>query len=752
MANEIEIIATPSHERHRFHNSDGDVAIFSAVVDGAEAEAADVSLKGPADDNEPALQLPYRFYGRWTNYKNKRTGITEKQFAYSSMIRSGNPKGRSAIVAYLSCCQGIGKVLAGRIYAALGESSLRVCREEPEAAAEQVSRLDLKQAESLAAWLEENSRLEEIMVEMAGLLKGRGFPRELPKLVVAEWGNKAPEIIRRNPYRLMEFSGVGFSKADALYLELGHSPDRLKRQTLCCVHAIANAPNGDTWQYVEVARQAVRQNIAGTAARPEDAIRLAVRAGLLTPLYTDGINGPPDMLGDTYWLSSAKQAKSERIVAEETQRIMASGARWPAPNDDSLSLHQSNQMFAAIASSPMGVLAGSPGTGKTYTAATIVRAIIDYAGVEQVRIAAPTGKAAVRLTESMDLAGVPVTATTIHSLLGSDGSSFGFGKLNPLDGMFFILDESSMIDTDLMASFLSAVPEGGRVLLIGDTNQLLPVGHGAPLRDMVAGGVPTGELTEVRRNAGAIVEACAAIRRNESFKIDGNLSLLNGETAVDIVRECQSTWGFDPIWEVQLVTAVNTKSDLSRRALNEQLQAALNTNEERTGPFRLGDKVICTKNGWLKPMGEPGPGVVVNQDGDVRVANGEIGRVDAIDGKRMHVSLQSPGRVVRVPVGFKRGESEEGDTGCNFDLAYAISVHKSQGSEFPCVVICLDPSPAAGRVGDRAWIYTAISRAKQQCVLWGDLKVASKWCARNRIAMRKTFLRERIERMEAVTV
>lgn len=761
MPNEIEIVATPRFERRRFHNDDGDVVILTASLDDTALDEA-VCLKGPADDEGPVCGMPYRFWGRWSKYLNKRTGVEESQFSYSSYVRSGTPKGRDAVIAYLSCCEGIGKVFASRIYTALGEDSIRVCREEPEKAMGEVDGLGRNYAPAgiplgrhLAAWLAYNADQEETMAELAGLLKGRGFPRETPKLAVKEWGNRAPVLIRKNPYLLMRFDRIGFRRTDAMYLDLGLPPHRLKRQALCVQHAIDAGRGGDTWHYVEVANQAVRAMIGATKARPEEAIRLAVRGKLLAAKYTRGVNGPPDDWGDTFWLAAHRKARSERLIVENLERLDQAGFRndpWPVPHDDSLTDHQGWNLATATIR-PVGVLAGCPGTGKTYTAAALVKAVIERAGVEAVALGAPTGKAAVRLTESMSRAGVGVAARTIHSLLEADGKGFGRGPgkhQQMLDQLYYLIDESSMIDADLMAALLAAIPTGACVLFIGDTNQLLPVGHGAPLRDLIDASVPTGELTEIQRNSGGIVEACAAIRQGKAFGLGDNLTRLGGELAAeDVVGHCATLYGFDPIWQVQVVTAVNEKSDLSRRELNRRLQVALNPSDRRIGPFRLGDKIVCTANGWFKPLRESGPGVVENHDGRVRVANGELGRVEAIDGRRMEVSLSSPSRYIRVPVGPQRGDhdidEEGGDTGCNFDLAYALSVHKAQGSEFPCVVVTLDPSGGAAQVMDRAWVYTAISRAKDRCVLWGDLSTAHRACKRDRINQRKTFLREGIE-------
>ena len=756
-----EIIATPTYERFRFDNPGGSVVILSAYGD-LDGRRVEFGLKGPELDGEPSLGVPYRFYGKWQEYRNKRTGDRERQFAYRSLVKHGSPKGRDAVVGYLSSCQGVGRVLAGRIYDAFGEEAIDRLRMDPAGSAKSVSRLAPAVAQRLAAWLADNIALENVMVEMAGLLKNRGMPRDLPRLVVKRWGSAAAVKIKQNPYRLMEFPGVGFKRADALYLELGGNPTRLKRQALCCQHAIRNAGTGDTWHFHEVARAALRRSIAGADVDADRAIRLALRGGLLSAQWTDGRDGPLDGFGTTFWLADARAAASERRVANEVARIRRHAPLWRGAAGDSLSEHQQKALGAAT-SEAMGCLTGSPGTGKTYTVAALVRWLEGRFAPGAIALAAPTGKAAVRLTETMQLAGLTLRASTIHSLLevdASEGAGWAFKRHagNPLECTFLVVDESSMVDTDLFAQLLAAVPDGGHVLLVGDVNQLLPVGHGAPLRDLVAAGLPVGELREIRRNSGAIVEACAAIRDNQPFVVDGNLSHATDGSAVDVILQAAAAESVCPVNGVQLLVAVNKSGPLSRRELNRQLQRALNPAHEDGQTFSRGDKVVCLRNGDYQVVGgEVDPGVAVSENETVRVANGELGVVRAVDGRRMHVELSAPRRVVLVPIGARREPAEEApwqdqeaeddtpDTGCSWDLAYALSVHKSQGSEFPVAVVCLDDSPAASRVGDRAWVYTAISRAKKRCVLWGPLKAAREYARRNRIAQRKTFLRERLE-------
>ena len=394
-------------------------------------------------------------------------------------------------------------------------------------------------------------------------------------------------------------------------------------------------------------------------------------------------------------------------------------------------------------------------THNTWTGANLIKALGKTIGLGNVAVAAPTGKAAVRISEVMHEHGLEITAKTWHSLLGVGevdkvSGRFGFkhNEKNPLQYKVIIGDESSMLDTDLMASVIKARAVGTQILFLGDVNQLPPVGHGAPLRDMISAGLPYGELTEIQRNSGGIVEACAAMRDGEAWGEGDNLKIDSRpdqvESIVDQLHQAAAN-GYDPVWNCQVVVAVNEKSPLSRKAVNSILQEEFNENEKIKGsPFRPGDKIVCLKNGFFPLHEETGDSdeIDMDEDGRAYVANGELAKVEEVEEKFFVASLNSPDRVIKIP----RGKSGGGDnsTGCSWDLGYALSVHKSQGSEWPIVIVALDEYPGARRICDRSWIYTAISRAKDSCVLVGKKSTADSMCRRQNILNRKTFLRERI--------
>lgn len=435
-----------------------------------------------------------------------------------------------------------------------------------------------------------------------------------------------------------------------------------------------------------------------------------------------------------------------------------------------LSDHQREALTTATQAN-IGLLIGGPGTGKTFSVASHIKSVAETEGLDSIVVCCPTGKAAVRISEAMNYHGIPLRAKTIHSLLrvkeadARGGWGFEHGRANPLPYRYIFVDESSMIDVDLMAALLAARARGTHILFVGDVNQLPPVGHGAPLRDFIAAGLPYGELTEIRRNSGGIVQACADIRDGKPFTCEGNLYHVAArqsgqqiESLLKIISDVATAEKLNRVWDIQVVTAVNKKSPLCRKELNRVLQNALNPNPIVDGsPFRLAEKVVNTKNGFYPPACAdklPGEDATTNERGDIYVANGELGEVVRVEPKYLEVKLTSPERFIRVPRGGGQADEEASDddatgTGCNWDLAYALSTWKAQGSEWPIVIVMVDEYPAAKKLCNKEYWYTAISRAKKACYMIGNVTTVQRGCRQSGLNKRKTFLTSLIR--EAMT-
>lgn len=779
----LELTARFLDERFRFANDDGDTIIgeVETIANGEPSQS--IAIKGKADQDELRHGITYRFWGKWTSYKNRRSGLTEKQFAFDSFVPDA-PCDEQSIIAYLEQHgegRGIGRARCKKIWELFGTEAVKICRTDPIQLANELNRCrlftKLDSAKALAAALEANAVIEQTQIELAHLLGGRGFPKGTAKAAVKLWGNEAAEKIKENPYIMMrKLPRCGFKTCDNLYTSLGLPPTALIRQSLCAWYEIASDNEGHTWYPRNKAVEGIRRNVGGAALREDEAIQGAVDDGMLAEVWTAGVHGGVTSAeyGSHAWIAEGTKATNERDLGKLIADATKEKNIWPAvenlPCGESfgeITEHQRDELAKAIAG-PVGVLGGGPGTGKTYTLAILVKILIKIFGINNIGIGAPTGKAAVRVTENLSKYGIPLRARTWHShlacLMSSESPFFPYKVL--------IGDETSMNDTDLMAAIFRARAAGTHVLFVGDVNQLAPVGHGAPLRDMIAAGLPYGELREIKRNSGGIVEACAAIRDGNQWAAGDNLHLVDGDS-IQEMRDAilhVSFDGLNPIWDCQVLTAVNEKSPLARKALNKILQAELNT-KNATGNdkeiFRVADKIVNTKNGYF-PIADKSltnlddEETKTNDRDEVYVANGELAEVLDVQPGFVIAKLSAPDRVVKVPrgrAGKESVDSDQGDgdngsddkkadtgTGCSWELGYCLSTHKSQGSEWNVVIVMLDDYPGAKMVCSREWIYTAISRAKDRCVLIGKKSTADAMCRNPSITKRKTLLKETILR------
>lgn len=711
------------------------------------------------EEDELVQRLSYRFYGEFEEHD--KWGL---QFRARTFMKA-QPHGRAGTVQYLQQAPWIGHQAATTLWEKFKGDAVRIVRESPDIAAAACGRhFTPDRAAEAAAWLRQEQELEGCNIDLMELLSGRGFPRATAKKALQLWGNRASERIEQCPYRLMNFRGCGFKKTDKMYLDLGLPPDAIRRQAFCVWHALASDTEGHCWKPVHAIVSHLERNVSGCGLNPPKASKLAKRAKLVATRR--------DRLGNL-WFGESSRANAERTVAEFVAQWLDHNGElaWPDVREiPGLSDHQREEIRKALAG-PIGLLTGSPGTGKTYSLA----ALVSQLPIGDVAVVCPTGKAADRARQALAGYGCYPRVSTIHSLLGvrksdvGEGWGFDHGQGKPLPFRYLIIDECSMTDIKLFASLCQALAMGTHLLLVGDPNQLPPVGPGAPLRDLIAAALPCGRLTEIRRNAGSIVEVCAAIRDDKHWQPDAKIDLEAGknlrllECGNDSQQVAQmlrainvaSMTGDDPVWDVQVICALNTKGELSRKTLNSLLQAELNkSGEKRPGnPFKPQDKVVNTKNTFFKVHDPDNP----KSEEEVFCCNGELGEVVEVQDKLTIIKVGG-GKLIRVGIGKQKQSAEEEteetanegenennqrtDTGCTWDLGYALSCHKSQGSEWPVVIVMIDD--AAKRVCSREWIYTAISRAKKLCILIGKRDTLSRFCRREVLSTRKTLLVEQI--------
>lgn len=718
-----------------------------------------MTLKGVADEFELCRNVTYRFYGAFRNHPT-----WGRQFWFSSFVED-EPADKDSFIAYMTRAHlpargSVTNRIAELLWERFGDRCIDVIINSPVMAAENVKRWGADKAAIASEYFRIQDSTRKAKLAVISLVSGRGFPKRTVDLAVKNWGAEAAEMITEDPYILTEIPGIGFLGADKLQVELAakrKEPERLtsiKRQAMCGLYELKKMADGSTWYPKQMVMARIKATI-GSKSDPEKAM---------------------------LWLEELGYIEiHENEVAEKTKAIhefeIARGI-WAAnqvpsewPDIDDIIVHcekgreytdHQRQAVIAATSKRVGCLQGAPGTGKTTCIAAIVKAILSSG--RSVAACAPTGKASVRVTQSFANLGVQCDAMTTHRLLGvvsADGSGWRFvhNETNKLPVDFLVCDEESMKDTDLMASLIRACSEDTHILLVGDADQLAPVGHGKPFLDLQSV-VPTGRLTEIHRNSGRIVKACAEIRDRATFsssrKIDldaedpENLAMMEcGEDeqimVMNNVIEKLSATGVDVTWDCQVITALNDKSPVSRNSVNTILQKKLNQHGEpveRT-PFRIGDKVVCLKNGVYEDAYERGFAH--------GVSNGEIGELVRVNFGKMIIKVPYPDRTVVVPIFSTSSDSKSGEEGAvsNWDLGYAISCHKSQGSQWKHVVVLVDQGSRGRMVQNRNWVYTAISRAEIAAFVVGRRSAVQAAILRDGISSRRTKIIDRYREIDS---
>ncbi len=797
------------------------IAVVSAPSADGLREGEEIEASGesePYDFGAPLNVQPdfrvgceYRFYGvLGTNkFREKTTTV----FKFKTFVRC-TPHSKQAVLRYLQEAPHVGPKVATALLSAFGTDAVKILREFPDVAAaisigRNRSALTLPQAEAASAHLKKMAALEHSTMEMMELLDGYGLPKATAKKAIAKWGNRAAETIRRNPLgTLMGFRGCGFLKADKVYQSLALPNDAQKRIALCAWHTLSSDANGNTWLARSKVLADIRLKVGGnlssfppakaeryrdkTEAPVDRALRLGIRSGLLAEYVDDA---------GTRWLAEGEKAREEAKLASIILAAMDEPNPWEAvlasPELESaltpLEPYQRNALLRVLHGGAIGILGGGPGSGKTFTAAALMKLLVATFGAGQIAATAFTGKAARRFTEGMAAYQIPVAAVTTHSLLkvknfsgdaadndGDEQSEFTFNAENPLPHRLIVVDEVSMDDVPLLLAILEARSRGCGVLLVGDVNQLPPIGHGAPLRDLIAAGLPYGELTEIRRNAGQVVKVCKKLRDNQRLAISdfvNDIAKVDIEAAdprncvlvaanspaeqiaklIAVLKFVRDRYGFDPIWDCQVIVARNSAGDVSKRALNVILQREFNPTAEVVPNcmFRVGDKAMQTKN-------QSYPMVSVDTweplEEKTNVANGEFCKVIAIQEKRIIARFSTPDRLVAVPrVKEFAAKAEtlagEGESSAaptkeetrepDFTLGMAATCHKMQGSQAKCIVVILDEG--AKMMNTCEWFLTADSRMESLCVNIGKFNTIQYMQGNPSLDKRKTFLRERIE-------
>ena len=664
-----------------------------------------VTVKGIVYNN--VVHETLNLKGNWENHK-----IYGRQFSFREFMPVA-PKSEEGMIRYLSSeiFKGIGKKTAQRIVNKFGNDTFKIIDSSPELLSK-IKGVNRKQQKSLLNSWEEQRGLRDVMT----FLRGVGISHSFAQRIYAKHGMNSIPLIKANPYLLTDISGIGFLTADGIAHNLGFDKNSPHRAAAGLLYMLEQQVlNGHTCYPLPDLLEKTASELLIDKTSLEEPLNQLIEDRLIHCAEQNDENGEKQK-----FITRIRYYRAEQRIAENIFRILKSKAYTIFERESSLIEEQERKVglkldqaqreaVSAVLKHKVLIVTGGPGTGKT----TLVRFILGLMRpkIPSIALAAPTGRAAKRITETTGS-----SSSTIHRLLEATNVGFQRNRENPLDQELIIIDETSMIDTLLMDSLLEAVPSASRLIIVGDVDQLPSVGAGTVLQDFIkSGSIPVVRLNHIFRQAyGSFITVNAhKVRRGElpsvnksskqsdlknqlqdyyfieesdQNKIVEKILLLNTE-------RIPQRFKLDPMKEIQVLTPMH-RGITGASQLNRNLQEKINPDakgiEHREQWFRVGDKIMQQQNDYEK-----------------QVFNGDLGRVVDCDqdSKELYVKFE------QSHIHYKSNELDQ------LTLAYAITVHKSQGSEYSAVIMPITTHHYM--MLQRNLLYTAITRGKQLVVLIG---------------------------------
>jgi len=745
-----------------YHNEDNGYTVFAIFC-----EDIPLTIASYQDDDDKIITCTGHFPDLREGETVQITGnfVNNPRFGWQLAVTRAEktaPSSVAAIEKYLGSgvIKGIGARMAKRIVAKFGTETLDILEDDPERLAE-IKGITQKRALEFAESFHAQTEIRRVMI----FLHEYGISPVYAKKIFKAYKDATIEIVKQNPYKLADdIDGIGFKKADAIAHRLGISRDAPERISAGLRYILWEASNdGHTYtQSDKLTAQAVEMLGAPVALIDNQMIQMQLARMIVREKDPEESNNALVFLSPLYYAEIAVArnltalAAAHRIPEKTSDDVNATITALERETEMELSDGQRKAISSALTEGVL-VITGGPGTGKTTAINTLI-ALLEHRGLK-VMLAAPTGRAAKRMSEATGR-----EAKTVHRLLevnfmDSRRQTFKRNEDEPLETDVLIVDEASMLDILLMHSLLKAVPVGTRLILVGDVDQLPSVGSGNVLKDIITSeAVAVARLTEIFRQAAesAIITNAHNINRGiypELNLKDKDFFFVKRNRQEDVIgaildlvtRRLPAYKGCESFHDIQVLTPMR-KSALGVSGLNGLLQAKLNPpavgkNEREFGQtlFREGDKVMQIRNNYDATWEIYDSDGYLDSEGE-GVFNGDMGIIESID---------EDGGALTVLFDDNRTVKYDFTQLDELELAYAVTVHKSQGSEYRVVVM-----PALGgppMLLTRNLLYTAVTRAKELCVLVGMPECLNRMVDNNRITTRCTALSRRLRDLYALT-